>query len=73
MEASWSFRNWRPVDTDAHVHGAYEYKYMIMIIITMTHIYNIHNIYIYITGGYKPGGYGFQQLKLRPNVMGSNN
>ena len=46
----WSFRNWRPVDTDAHVHDAYEYKYMIMIIITMTHIYNIHNIYIYIIG-----------------------
>lgn len=36
--------NWRPVDTDAHVHDAYEYKYMLMIIITMTHIYN--NIYI---------------------------
>jgi len=30
-------------------------------------------ILIYFTGGYKPGGYGFQQLKLRPNVMGSNN
>ena len=28
---------------------------------------------ILYTGGYKPGGYGFQQLKLQPNVMGSNN
>ena len=51
----------------------YIYIYIFMSIYIYIHIYIYEYIYIYNTGGYKPGGYGFQQLKLRPNVMGSNN